>query len=90
MPIPMRNGRGKRWVEQSLQSSVVLDVVRILRRDARDGCLDRRHWDHKSDYYQKGRSNKQLKIAAAIITGRHDKDMTFDEAWEIMIELAFG
>lgn len=76
-----------RWTEQNLRTTVT-EVVAALREDARNGRLVLTEWDHNSPGYRPGRSNKQLKIAAAIVLGREPDD--YHHAREVMLELAFG
>jgi len=69
-------------------STNVLQVVRAMRRRASEGRLVREEWDHGNPSYESGYSNKQVIIAAAVVLGRDPID--FDEAWDVMAELAFG
>lgn len=82
---------GIRWSNQTLQlDSRVTDVIQQLRDAAREGRLVREEWDHNSPGYNSGRSNKRIMIAGSIVLDRPQTTLTMDDAWNVMLELAFG
>ncbi len=83
---------GKPWTEQTPTRSL-LELVRQAREDARAGRLVLAAWDHNHPDREAGRSNKQLKIAGAHAlhaSGVELSDITYDQARNAILELAFG
>jgi hypothetical protein len=83
---------GKPWTEQTPTLSI-LEVVRQIRQDAKDGPVDLATWDHNHPDRTGDRSNKQAMIAGAQILhargvelGSIDKDA----AYAALLELALG
>ena len=74
------------WHEQQpkIELAALIDEIRISVYERR---FDTRDWDHNSPNYRAGRSNKQVKIWAAILLRR---EPTMDEAWGLLINMAIG
>lgn len=78
-----------RWAEQDFgPGESIVKVLDEVRRDLHDGVFDWKSWDHNSAQYVKGRSNKQIVIAAAKLTGR--TDLSFEEAKAVVMDVVIG
>lgn len=80
-----------RWHDQKLTGSV-LDVLDDVRQAISEGDFDLKDWDHNSPNYAKGRSNKRVKIAGAILLDQDDPnfDPTYEECKQAVLEAVVG
>jgi len=81
--------KGMPWDEQSLRTATVLDVLHEARLAFTEGkgVINWSHWDHRSSYYDPRRSNKQAKMAGAVLLGRK---CTWEEAKAAIVEAVVG
>lgn len=79
---------GKPWTGQELGDQRLLDVLNQVRKDVRDGHFDWKSWDHNSPEFRPGRSNKQIRIAGAMLTG--NPEVTQREAEAAVMEAVLG